>query len=212
MYCSNHNNEFPSGTWPNPNLPPERRLSWYAAILPHLDCQGLYDALDKTQPWDAQVNQIAARARISELRCPDFAAAYTGTPAPTPFIGIAGVGTDAPSLSKSDPRAGVYGYDRQTTIADIKDGAANTMLIAESGRAKGPWLQGATATIRGLDPANQPYVGQGCQFGGLHADGRANVAFADGSVRVVTKTVAPELFEALSTIAGGEEAPLPDEW
>jgi hypothetical protein len=36
------------------------------------------------------------------------------------------------------------------------------------------------------------------------------VAFADGSVRFVRETIDPKVFEALSTIAGGES--LPAEW
>jgi prepilin-type processing-associated H-X9-DG protein len=87
---------------------------------------------------------------------------------------------------------------------------ANTMLVAESGRVFGPWLHGGLATVRGLDPSQKPYVGPGRQFGGLHYDGRANVAFVDGSVRALSKTVSPKLFEALSTIADGES--LPADW
>ena len=58
----------------------------------------------------------------------------------------------------------MFGYDRQTTIADIKDGLGTTMLIAESGRVSGSWLAGGSATVRGLDPAEQPYLGPGRQF------------------------------------------------
>ncbi len=205
LYSSEHNGSFPSGTWPNPSLPPEGRLSWYAAISPYLDEQKSHDVLEKTEPWDGGMNATAARTRISVLCCPDHVGNRPGSPMPpTSYIGIAGIGRDAALLPKSDPRAGVFGYDRQTTLADIRDGLANTMVIAESGPVYGPWLQGGPATVRGLDPAYQPYIGPGCQFGGLHADDRATVAFADGSVRVVTKTVNPKVFEVLSTIAGGE--------
>ena len=36
----------------------------------------------------------------------------------------------------------------------------------------------------------------------------ANVAMADGSVRFVRETIDPKVFEAMSTIAGGESIPL----
>jgi prepilin-type processing-associated H-X9-DG protein len=60
--------------------------------------------------------------------------------------------------------------------------------------------------VRGLDPAETPYIGAGRQFGGLH-DGRAAVAFADGSVRFISESINPKVFEALSTMAGGAEGP-----
>ena len=77
-------------------------------------------------------------------------------------------------------------------------------MLAESGRVIGSWRQGGPATLRGLDPTNAPYIGRGRQFGGLH-DGVAVIAMADGSVRVVSESIAPKVFEAMMTIAGGEE-------
>jgi len=207
-YCSSES-AFPRGTWPNPSLPPERRLSWYAAISSYLDYAGLYSAIEKSQPWDAGNNGNVVCTRIPQLCCPELTRVSPGTPEPTSYIGIAGVGTDAALLPKSDPKAGIFGYDRQTTLADIKDGLATTMLIAESGRSNGPWLRGGPATVRGLDPANKPYIGSGRQFGGLHA-GCVMIAFADGSVRAVSETINPKVFEALSTMAGGES--LPADW
>jgi prepilin-type processing-associated H-X9-DG protein len=49
----------------------------------------------------------------------------------------------------------------------------------------------------------QPYLGRGRQFAGAHPGG-AMVAFADGSVRFLPETIAPTVFEAIATIAGGE--------
>jgi hypothetical protein len=59
--------------------------------------------------------------------------------------------------------------------------------------------------VRGLNPARTPYVGPKRQFGGLHTGG-AWVAMADGSLRKVSESVDPKVFEALSTMAGGERA------
>lgn len=198
---------FPTGTWPNPDLPPERRLSWYAAILPEIEYQEYSEALDRGQSWDAPVNSPVAGSRIALLDCPQGALPPPAGPVPTPYTGIAGLGADAPTLPKGHPRAGVFGYDRQTTLKDITDGASFTMIVAESGRVGGSWLQGGPATVRGLDPTDQPYLGAGRPFGGLHPRPGANVAFADGSVRFLSATIHPRLFEAFSTIAGGEGMP-----
>src|SRR5262249_15130062 len=143
--------------------------------------------------------------RVSVLSCPAGPDRdVRGRPSSTSYVGIAGLGPDAPRLPVNDPRAGIFGYDRHTRPADIKDGASTTMMIAEAASANGPWTAGGPATVRGLDPARRPYIGPGRQFGGNHVGG-AMVMFADGSVRFVGELVDPKVFEALSTIAGGEE-------
>jgi hypothetical protein len=199
---------FPSGTWPNANLAPEDRLSWHAALSPYYDYAGLYDRIDRAQGWNVGPNREVARMRIGELKCPDIRPDPAVGPVPTPYLGIAGLGTDAPLLPTSDPRAGVFGYDRQTTIANIRDGTGMTMMIAESEHVRDSCLAGGPATVRGLDPAWRPDVGPGCQFGQTDHGG-ATIGMADGSVRFVSESVAPKVFEALSTIAGGERVPDP---
>ena len=199
---------FPSGTWPNPSLSPEHRLSWCATVLPYLDNPERFDELEKDQPWDGEANIPLAGTRMGVLRCPDVDCSLAGGIEATPYIGIAGVGTDSPILPHGHPRAGIFGYDRRTRLADIKDGTAFTMVLAESERVVGPWLAGGPATVRGLDPGEQPYIGPGRQFGGMHSyRSIVNVAFADGSVRGISESVNPRVFEALSTIAGGENLP-----
>jgi Protein of unknown function (DUF1559) len=152
---------FTTGTWAHPAFPPEHRLSWYAAILPELEKQELRDSLDEFQPWSSDGNDQIACTRIGDLNCPDVPGVGPGGLAATPYIGIGGLGLDSPSLPKGHARAGVFGYERRTTLADLKDGAAYTMVIAESGRVAGSWLAGGPATVRGIDPAKQPYVGPG---------------------------------------------------
>jgi prepilin-type processing-associated H-X9-DG protein len=122
------------------------------------------------------------------------------------YVGVAGVGRDAPALPGGHPRAGVFGYDRQTRVADITDGVATTVMLAETSSANGPWTTGGPATVRGLDPGRQPYIGRNRQFGGTHRGG-VIVAFADGSVRFLSESIDRKVFEALATIAGGESLP-----
>ena len=132
-------------------------------------------------------------------------------PGVTHYVAIAGLGLDSPELPKEHPRVGIFGYDRQTRIEDIKDGTANTMMLAETAAANGPWIAGGTATVRGLDPAQTPYVGRNRQFGGHDRDG-AMVLFADGSVRSTKESISKRVFEAYSTMAGSEHVtrPAPD--
>lgn len=212
---------FPPGTLCSEGLPPERRLSWVPLILNWTDhYQNMMFLFDRNSSWDSQENlyprildtdnnttvpstqplwfPIQCRGSRVQLK--------PGLPDRLDYVGIAGLGTDAPTLPGGHPRAGVFGYDRQTSMSDIKDGASNTMLLAETTIANGPWTAGGPASVRGLDPRRQPYIGRGRQFGGNHPGG-AMVAFADGSVRFLRESIDPGVFEALSTVAGGEALP-----
>lgn len=216
---------FPTGTVVNASLSPEQRLSWWVFLGSYIE-QGLGFVLDRDQAWDCGVNRVPMLRHWSTtgdpppysepagnfrlVQCP--AHPHPANPAGacnTDYVGIAGVGLDAPSLPLNHPRAGMFGYDRQLRPADIKDGAANTLLIAETASANGPWTRGGPSTVRGVDPARTPYIGRGLQFGGLHPGG-VNVVMADGSVRFLREDINPRVFEALATIAGGE--PIPAGW
>jgi prepilin-type processing-associated H-X9-DG protein len=152
------------------------------------------------------VSSTAPAELLPGLSCPaNRSRLVAGLPDPIHYVGIAGVGPDAPTLPIGHPRAGAFGYDRQVRLADLKDGGATTLLLVETTFQNGPWTAGGPATVRGLDPARQPYFG-GHQFGGAHPGGTM-VAFADGSVRFLPETMAPKVFEALATIAGGETLP-----
>jgi prepilin-type N-terminal cleavage/methylation domain-containing protein len=207
---------MPPGTVPNPSLTPEQRLSWYTELLPYLEQDTLYKALDRKAAWDNPANATATKTPLRGLQCP----AWLREDAPdsayrTPYLGVAGLGPDAAALPAADRRAGVFGYDRRTALADVKDGMSNTLLVLESARDNGPWAQGGPATVRGLDPADQPYLGAGRPFGGTHfsentifGKGKpvgSNAALVDGSVRFLADTLAPEVLQALVTAAGGEE-------
>ncbi len=121
-------------------------------------------------------------------------------------MGITGLGRDAATLPLTHSRAGVFGFDRATRLADITDGAGVTLMIAEAGEARGSWTAAGLSTMRGLDPKRPPYLGHLGQFGRNHRGG-AMVVFADGSVRLVRDTINPTVFESLSTIAGRDEIP-----
>ncbi len=187
------NGSFPSGTVPNSSLRPEDRLGLYVPVSPYLEYADRYNEIDQTRPWHSGFNRNLAGTKLGILNCPNSIRVAPTSPQPTTSIGIAGTGADAPLLTTTDPRAGVFGYDRTATLADIKDGTSTTMTLAESDRVIGSWLQGGPATVRGLDPTNAPYIGPGRQFGGLHDD-VAVIAMPDGSVRVVSESINLKVF------------------
>jgi prepilin-type processing-associated H-X9-DG protein len=200
---------YPPGTVPNPAVAPGKRCGWASLIYFYGDggCTGC-PRVRIDLAWD-DPDQEGAFGRDFEMYCPSCpppsAATRFGTAA---YVGIAGLGVDAPGLPTSDKRAGIFGDNRVVAPSDVTDGLSQTMMVVESSTPAGPWFAGGRNTVRGLDPASQPYLGQGRQFGGNHAGG-ADVLMADGSVRFVKDTVAPKVFEAMSTIAGGEKVTLP---
>jgi prepilin-type processing-associated H-X9-DG protein len=213
--------EIPAGTIVLPGVAPEERLSWFPAILPLLDQRRqdlapLVAAINPAAPWAAERNQQAAatvlRVALCPAKPPDVG---SGRPAPTCYVGIAGLGPDAATLkinlpAPAPPRAGCFRYDSPTPFEAIADGRSQSLLLGERSSDLGPWLRGGPATVRGLNdtPAAPPLLGAGGQFGGNHPTG-SNWAFADWSVRYFSDRMEPKVLFGLATIAGRETDPLP---
>jgi hypothetical protein len=191
---------------------PEDHYSWMTEILPYIGYQSLYNKFDFTKPWENPFNLHYAQTSIPAfLNAADSRSIWIERGRPpigvTHFAGMSGVedrrNVVAAQLPRTDPRAGVFGYDRVAKVADITDGTANTILMVGTGEVAAPWVQGGGATIRG---ARQPYFDKFTGFGsrGLPAPG-AFVLMADGSARVVSATIDPEIFKAMCTIHGSEQ-------
>jgi prepilin-type processing-associated H-X9-DG protein len=216
--------EIPAGTFLLAAYPPDERLSWFPRVLPGLDqkrqnAEPLLAGLKQLEPFAAVPNQAVARTRLLAALCPaNPPPPDPSAPAPTCYVGIAGLGADAATLALPDPpapappRAGCFRYDRPTPFSFVTDGLSQTLMFGERSGDLGPWLRGGPATVRGLDdsPAAPPLVGRGGQFGGNHGTG-ANWGYADGSVRFFTDRIDPRVLFSLATIAGRESDPLPGE-
>lgn len=179
------------------NLKVEQRLSWMASVLPFVEQTAAYDKLDFSQPWDSEVNAAVTGSKIPSFQNP----LSKDSPAnSTHYVGIAGVGKDAPTLKVDHPRAGVFGYDRETSFRDIRDGTSNTIAVMGVNKQLGPWGQGGPSSVRGLTA--KPYIHGPDGFGTDHRG--VNALLADGSVRTISKDVDPAVLEALVTKSGGE--------
>ncbi len=204
---------IPPGTVPNLALPPDERLSWIAASLPLLDHKTqatgpLKERIDLTLPWNAGPNAEVAKNRLAVVLCPGAVPETPdGTPAPTQFIGVAGLGTDAATLLPTSPRAGCFRYDDTTSLQLVRagDGLATTFLFAETAADLGPWIRGGFSTVRGLDVADgaKPPLGPGGQFGGNYPNA-AGFGFADGSARFFPLSVGPAVLRAHFTMAAND--------
>jgi hypothetical protein len=191
---------LPEGTVPNDDLDPDNRLSWMSKILPFIEQAALYENIDFKKAWDDDAHDMAVRSRIQAFQNPQVAE----PPVPygtTHYVGIAGVGKDAPTLPANDKRAGAFGYNRATRFRDVRDGLSNTIGVTEASDDFGPWAAGGKPTIRAL--TTKPYI-NGPDGIGSPFPGGMNAMLLDGSVRFVSENIDPSVLEALSTISGGE--------
>jgi hypothetical protein len=106
-YHDKHNGFFPSGTVPNPALPPDQRLSWQAAIEPFL-VETVPGSHKRAKPeleidfeggWQAPANAEPLRTNVSFFLCPSFVREFAnGRNGLTAYPGLSGVGLDAATL------------------------------------------------------------------------------------------------------------------
>jgi hypothetical protein len=187
------------------------QYSWMCSLLPYLGQDDLYNEFDFKVPWTDERN-----ARLCTIVVPAFLnpaddrQRWTGIRfrglALTHFVGMSGVedgrSVVAAALPRSDPRAGVFGYDEVARREDITDGTSQTIMIVGSGEIVAPWVQGGGATIRG---AREPYFDPLTGFGsrGLAKPGVA-VLTADGSTRHLSEDIDPSVFRAMCTIHGAD--------
>ncbi|MCL4202242.1 MAG: DUF1559 domain-containing protein [Pirellulaceae bacterium] len=190
---------------------PTSHYSWMCGLLPYLGHQDLYDKFNFSRPWMQEPNLQLAGEIVPEFLNPaDTRDRYEGYPfkgmALTHFVGVSGVEDRrtvvAASLPRSDPRAGVFGYDAVARPSDITDGTSNTAMILGSGELASPWMLGGGGTVRG---ARQPYFDSLSGFGSRGRQSSGTLAvMADGSVRFISAEIDPVAFRALCTIRGGE--------
>jgi len=97
-------------------------------------------------------------------------------------------------------RAGIFGVNRRTRLADIKDGQANTMMLAGVTRDIGGWAGSGTATMRPL--SREPYINGPDGFSTGENEGMS-VLMADGSVRFLSSNTDPRLMRRMAAMADG---------
>jgi len=184
---------------PQPRLPPEQRLSWMAALVSATNAGGIRPEAE--HGWADPLNDAFIRQTIENFRNPAIEppAGPAGHPV-SQFAGVAGVGTDAPSLPVADPRAGIFGLERTTRVEDVRDGQSNTLMVVGVQEQLDSWAANGPATIRPLSA--EPYFGGPDGFG-TGEPGGMSVLMADGSVRFLSSETDPRLMRRMAAMADG---------
>lgn len=153
-------------------------LSWRVAILPYLEHEPLYKAFKLDEPWNSEHNQ-----KLLE-RMPKQYAAVRGNN-DNKYDTFYRVFQGGGALFEANKLVG---------LAKILDGSSNTIMAVEAGEAV-PWTKPDVLSFDKSKPLPK--------LGGLF-DGNFHVLMADGSVRMMSKTVDLGLLRKLITKAGLE--------
>ncbi len=178
--------------------PGKEGYSWMAELVAASDDSV---AADWNASWNNPSQTEFVRRKMPLFLNPNFnrLTGNDGYPA-SHFAGISGVGIDAASLPKDHSRAGIFGYQRRTTRDDIKDGLANTMMVAGVSDGFRAWAAGDGHSIRAL--TNPPYINGNDGFG-TGETGGMSVLLADGSVQFISEKTDPRLVRRMAAMADG---------
>lgn len=158
----------------------QRLHSWRTLILPWLEHSDRYQKIDLSKPWNHHSNAEAFKTTPDFYRCPSFELPQDST------TYLAVVGENA-CFHPTKPRA----------ISEITDGTTNTIMVIEVPVKQAvPWMSPQDAdeqTVLNINPADK-----------LAHTGGVQAALADGSVRFLSATMAPETRRAVISINGEE--------
>ena len=180
-----HNHLSVTGSFParaNFDAQGKPLLSWRVHILPYLEQMELYKRFHLDEPWDSPHNRPLIAAMPSIYRNPS---SRSGRPGMANYLAVCGKGMMFEGTLGRKP-------------SEITDGMSNTIIVVEADDERAvEWTKPQDWEF----DAKQPLAG----LGQAHPMG-FTAAFADGSVRFLSSTIDPAVFQALLTIAGGEAA------
>jgi hypothetical protein len=160
--------------------------SWRVLLLPYLDCQELYVQYDFDEPWDGPSNRQLATAMPEVYRCP---ADDGDGPNDTSYVMVVGPGTLSDGTST-------------TSLSDIKDGAAGTLLVVETTASGIDWLEPADLSTGRMSFRVDDGSAMGIRSN--HPSGCYGLV-ADGTVVMLRNEQSETLIRGMTTIVGGED-------
>jgi hypothetical protein len=162
----------------------KKLLSWRVHILPHLDQTTLYEKFRLDEPWDSEHNKKLIPLLPSVYRNPN----RPNNDYKTTYLAVTGKST-------------LFDGKDGATIASIRDGTANTLLLVEADEDR---------AVVWTKPDDLEVSEKDAQAGlGNFRPGGFLAAFADGHVQMVPGSLSPKQLWAIFTRAGGEIVDLP---
>jgi prepilin-type N-terminal cleavage/methylation domain-containing protein/prepilin-type processing-associated H-X9-DG protein len=183
-----------------PRAPQGRQLAWSCFLLPYLEQRPLYAQLDIHKAFDAAENAAAAATVLAVYLCPSVPQGdrLRAGRAPSHYGGIYGQRITGPN----NPPKGTMLYDRALRIADIRDGAAQTLIVAEDSDFEDmQWINGANVFDQAFAINGAPAFENDMRS---RHPGGANALACDGSAHFLGETLELPVLAAICTRAGGE--------
>lgn len=178
----------------------EKQIAWSAFLLPYLEQQELYNAINFDLAFDSPANRTAAGYVVDVYICPSSrrgSRTVDGLGA-CDYGGIFGERITGPN----NPPKGTMLYDKPISRAMIRDGLSNTMIVSEDTRwGEGQWINARNLFDVAYAINTAPPFENDIRSDHPHG---ANALFADGSVRFLNEKLDLKTLAAISTRAGGE--------
>jgi prepilin-type N-terminal cleavage/methylation domain-containing protein/prepilin-type processing-associated H-X9-DG protein len=209
---------LPAGSYTvGPSFRPFSGWGWGAMILPHIEQQPLYDAIDFHTHSAVGANRDVLRQQVPLWLCPSDVSPVT---VGVPLSGSETIQVAAGNYCGVEP---VLGELSCTRLGDVYDGTSQTLFLGErvyqpsvagSFEFTSSWV-GSIATPLEVIPQSIPHLEASLNsainlaldypqcFSSRHAGG-AQFAFGDGSARLLSENIDITVFEALGTPGGGE--------
>jgi prepilin-type N-terminal cleavage/methylation domain-containing protein len=220
---------FPRGGYATvaPDAANPIKRSWSASVLPWLEQDALYRNIRADLPYTDSANLAAGQTVLGVFLCPTSprdsllrpsADSPSAEYARTDYGAVNGErGLRSPAAGNS-PERGVLILDRNLSLADITDGASQTILVGEAPEGiHGLWIsvrnvfdQSAPVSERHNDTSPYPSClipGVFCDYGqeiSSYHPGGGQAVFADGAVHFLRTEMDNAVLAALCSRAGGE--------
>jgi hypothetical protein len=160
-------------------------LSWRVLILPFIEQENLYREFHLDEPWDSEHNKKLIDRMPKTYRSPASSAA----PGMTNYLTVRGKDTAFPG-------------EQGVKIAEITDGLSNTIMLVEASDRKAViWTKPDDLEFNEKNPIDGLL---GLWSGGFQA------ALCDGSVRMIKRTIDPDVLKNLFIRNDGN--PLPPDY
>lgn len=164
-------------------------------LLPLMDHAWLYREYHRDKPWNDPANGEFAKTRIPNYVCPDD---------PTPQDAQ---GRYYSSYALPTGPGTAFDGPEPMTLDDFTDGITQTILVVEACGANIIWNEPRDIDVSREEPRveimEKTQTSSNAWLSGYHFD-TVNVAFADGSVKPLSKDIDPAVLKALATPNGDD--------